>query len=163
MRKGAIVVGDTSEIYIDDDFVIKKQVRCIEYNLIFNQYEKLQYVRLCPHVPQIRWKEDERTLRMEYCGAPITEKNLPFDFERQLEEIKIFLYRAGVLHRNIKPEHFLVKEGWLYLIGWSWALFEGQIIFGDDTIGGAFKPPKGWDNAYSIDLVAKYYKRWAKN
>ena len=163
MRKGAIIVGDTSETYIDNDFVIKKQVRYTEYSLIHNQYEKLQYVRMCPHVPQILWKEDNNTLRMDYCGATVTEKNLPFDVMRQLEEIRIFLYRAGVVHRNIKPEHFLVKEGWLYLIGWSWAVFEGQILFGDETIGYPYKPIKGWDDAYSLELVAKYYKQWLKN
>jgi len=108
------IEGNTSNIYVDDTFVIKQQVRYLEYKLIRNEYDKLQYLRLNTHTPQALFLEDEVTMRIENVGVPLTRDRLPKDWESQMTEIECSLAKAGVIHRDVRPENFTVKDNWIY-------------------------------------------------
>jgi len=155
----SLIKGNTSEVYIDDKFVIKKQVKFLSFNLIRNEYQKLQYLRLSTHVPKVIFLVDNFTIRLENVGEFVTGKNLPVNWEHQLEEIRRTLRASGILHRDIRPANFTVKDGWLYLIDFGWAVFNSEAQWGPKSIGDAFKDPKGWNDDYSLDMLIVYFRK----
>ena len=88
------------------------------------------------------------------------------DFAKQLADIYQLLHRSGVVHRDIIPRNFIVRDGTLVLIDFYYAVeydnyFEYDYIKKDmakiTTLGmefalGSFK----WDDAYSFSRIADY-------
>lgn len=154
-----IIKGNTSEVYIDEKFVIKKQVKFLSFNLIRNEFNKLQYLRLNTHFPKVIFLVDLLSIRLENVGEHVTSKNIPENWEHQIEEIRRSLKVAGVVHRDIRPDNFTVKNGWLYLIDFGWAMFNSEKPWGPTSIGDAYKDPKGWNDDYSLDMIIKYFRK----
>lgn len=64
-------------------------------------------------------------LLLANAGEVITKHNCPSDAKKQLLKISQELTRHAIIHRDIKAENLLVKNGIITLIDFGWAIKEG--------------------------------------
>ena len=65
-------------------------------------------------------------IEMEFAGEKISKKNLPSDWQTQIENIASFLNKFDIIHRDIKEENILVKNNKIYLIDFGWSVFRNE-------------------------------------
>lgn len=69
---------------------------------------------------------------------------------RLLGELK----RKGIIHRDIRPDNLLVRDGKPVLIDFGWAVSEAQPYFTPQWLGGSERPPDGsFCDVYSMGKV----------
>lgn len=151
------VKGETSRVWVFKDIVIKEQTAFLEYDLLCREKTILSVLDKYHHFPKVRlWLG--KILGLSYCGVPVIKATLPDDWEVQLAEIHSALVKEKIIHRDVRPENFLIKDCMLYLIDFGWAILKDEPPFGPDCIGDKFKSPTGWDDNYSFQQVVNYWK-----
>jgi serine/threonine protein kinase len=105
-----------------------------------------------PHFPQVyeigRWN-GKLCVTMEYVSGRLVEWS---DEQAQviLDELKI----ANVLHRDIRPEHLIVRPtGEWCLIDFGWACDYGNVYPGPHALGGKYYKARKPDDAYAMEKV----------
>ena len=112
-----------------------------------------------PHFPHIYGvREHDRYIVMEYVeGAPLQEWD-----EEQSRVILSELQTANIFHRDIKPEHLIVRPGgeWC-LIDFGWACDCDDIYLPPHKIlralGGKYRSPNGPDDVYAMEKIRQEY------
>ncbi len=91
---------------------------------------------------------------MSYCGENLTKDNMPSDAIDQLADILLALQTQGVSHNDIKPTELCVLDGKIRLLDLEWASSPGNPppagANGPKDIGGKFRSPAGYYDAYSL-------------
>ena len=146
--------GATSIVKKKDGRIVKTQVGYRSYPLIRNEYEILAKC-YSDHFPQV-FECSGDTLTMEDCGVPILE-NVPDNWKFQLDEIILHLKEYGVIHRDIKIDNLMVKDGVIKLIDFGWAKFveEEDAKEVPSCLGFPNKPSYGFDDNFSMRSVKK--------
>lgn len=146
--------GATALVTKQDGKVIKEQVNYKSYKLIQNEYEKLRDAN-SKHFPKV-YGYDGNAITMEDCGYPILNY-VPEDWREQIIEIMKDLKTHGIVHRDIKVDNLMVKDGVVKLIDFGWSVFvdENEEKQPPACLGYPNKPSWGFDDDYSMRCVVK--------
>jgi hypothetical protein len=67
----------------------------------------------------LAYDRDTRSLYTSDCGIQVTERTLPKDWEKQLDDLFRILFSKGIVINDFKIENLLVKDGQLYLVDYG--------------------------------------------
>lgn len=106
-----------------------------------------------PHFPEIysiKLRNGCLYVEMEYLpGGPPTKWN-----EREAMAILSELGKAGVFHRDIRPENLVMRgTGEWCLIDFGWACTYDDPYPGPSRLGGSCRSPHGPDDRYAMHAV----------
>ncbi len=148
--------GATSIVHKSEGRIIKKQVSYNDYDLIANEYQILGHIN-SKHFPKV-FSHDPvlRTIEIEDCGVPILDE-IPDDWKEQLDSILNDLKLHEVIHRDIKLDNLMVKDGIIRLIDFGWAKFKNEEESKQvpSCLGYPNKPSWGFSDEYSIGSVIR--------
>ena len=149
--------GATSIVEKKDGYITKKQTSYLDYNLIDNEWRVLLDCH-SKHFPKILdFDENNRTICVEDCGETINYNNLPEDWMDQLTQILSDLKKYHIIHRDIKIDNLMVKDGIIRLIDFGWAILEGEADHKEppSCLGYPNKPSYGFDDGYSMRMIIR--------
>jgi len=146
--------GATSVVSRLDGRVLKKQVAYSSYNLVANEWAILSIVH-SKHFPKVYSFVDGQ-LEIEDCGVSLLS-DIPEDWENQLDEIIEDLELSEVIHRDIRLDNLLVKDGVIKLIDFGWARFLDTPDEKEppECLGYPNRPSWGFDDNHSIRTIKK--------
>jgi len=146
--------GATAIVERRDGKVFKSQVSYLSYDLLKNEYEIL-FAAESEHFPKVYGLSDGK-LEIEDCGVPLLEA-VPPDWKAQLAEIIAALDEYELIHRDIKLDNLMVKDGVIKLIDFGWAKYKNEIEHQQppSCLGFPNKPSWGYDDIYSMNRVIK--------
>ncbi len=112
----------SATISIDGDIVTKKY-HPSNKRLYNNECRWLRALDSTQFVPDIlNFNNDDLTVRMKYCGEPITVSNAPLDWKQQLKLLVSKLIGADCHHGDLLPQNILVSNGSLKIIDFATAV-----------------------------------------
>ena len=131
--------------------VEKETIRYLEFNIVDNEVYCLQKLHDFEHTPNII-NYNKNKILLSYAGKPITSKNLPLNWEKQIKKILKKLVDINCSHNDIKPTDLLVLNQKIILIDFQWATkIDGNIpVNWPACIGGEYKHSEKFDDSYSI-------------
>lgn len=147
--------GCTSIVNKSNGNVFKEQTGWLDYDLISNEYDILSNIS-SPHFPKV-YKMDGRIIEIEDCGEHLNQNNIPYDWKEQLKTILSDLAKNKIIHRDIRLDNIMVKNGTLKLIDFGWAKFigESESKLPPSCLGFPNKPSSGYSDEYSMKCVSK--------
>lgn len=110
--------GATSVVEKKDGRIFKRQTGYSSYPLIENEWAILSSAH-SPHFPKV-FSARDGVLEMEDCGVPLLS-NIPDDWELQVSNILEDLELNNIIHRDIRLDNLMVKDGVIKLIDFGWA------------------------------------------
>jgi serine/threonine protein kinase len=153
-RYNAYWKGATSVVEKKGGRIFKKQTGYSAYPLIENEWRILSTVH-SPHFPKV-YSHKDGVLEMEDCGVSLLS-DIPANWEEQLDEILEDLALANIIHRDIRLDNLMVKDGKIFLIDFGWAKLIGEKdeIEPPSCLGFPNRPSTGWNDAFSMRSVKK--------
>jgi hypothetical protein len=146
--------GATSVVEKKDGRIFKKQTGYSAYSLIANEWSLLSLAN-SPHFPKA-YSLIDGVLELEDCGVSLLS-DIPQNWEEQLDEILEDLALAGIIHRDIRLDNLMVKDGIIKLIDFGWAKLIGSEEEREppSCLGFPNKCSSGWNDAFSMRSVKK--------
>lgn len=146
--------GATSIVELRSGNIVKRQTSYKDYDLLQNEYSILTKLD-SKHFPKV-YGYNNNELEIEDCGIPLLT-HLPENWRTQLEEIVLELAESGIIHRDIKLDNLLVKDGIVKLIDFGWAkqVSSSEAKQPPSCLGFPNKPSWGYDDDYSMNCVIK--------
>lgn len=148
-------MGYTSQITVKDDVVTKKVMRCLEHNVVHREAGWLSLLVDEPRTP-VLLDQKLNVIMMTNVGVPLNRNNAPSDLCRQLDDILLMLNRYMCSHNDINPDNLMVKNGYVSLIDFQWALpsWENVPLAWPRSLNRSYRPSEiVWDDKYSVDKV----------
>ena len=154
------VKGCTSSVSREGDKFRKTQSSFKNYKLTENEARMLRDLTNI-HFPRLL-EEGVDYIDIEDCGEMLSPHNLPEDWQTQLREIILELSNSNILHRDIRLENLMAKDGTIKLIDFGWAKFkdEEEPVKPPDLLGYPNKAPWGYDDSYSMGKIIKQINSW---
>lgn len=153
-RFNAYSRGATSVVSEGDGWIEKRQVRYTGYKLTDNE-ERILNLLSGSHFPALVFREGDN-LRIEHCGEPLGSNNLPENWKEQLVDIIRDLEKCGVVHRDIRLDNLMIKDGVIKLLDFGWARLSNESDGRHpDLLGYPNKCPLGFNDIYSMNMVIK--------
>lgn len=153
-RFHAYQTGGTSTVTVNGDHVEKKQTRYKAYALTDNEERILRLVK-GDHFPELLSRDGD-TLRIEHCGVPLGPHNLPENWQKQFAEILRDLEASGVMHRDIRLDNLMLKDGNIKLVDFGWARLAAEPDGKHpDLLGYPNKCPLGFSDRYSMGRIIR--------
>jgi len=156
-RFNSYLKGSTSFVNKKDGKITKTQNLFLEYDLVKNE-ERILKVLKGKHFPML-FDSDEKSITLDDCGEMLMVTNLPSDWREQFAEIIKDLRAGRVIHRDIRPQNLMVKDGVIKLIDFGWARFadeeDGKT---PDVLGFKYKPSYGFDDNYSLKKIKREFE-----
>lgn len=147
--------GATSIVTKEGDVIIKKQTNYGAYNLIDNEKRILPLVFESNHFPKLMGDRIDAIV-IEDCGIPLTLENLPSNWREQCIEIVNDLKKYKVIHRDIRPDNLLVKDGIIKLIDFGWSRLESDPEDEPPScLGFPYKSSEGFSDVFSMRKIIK--------
>jgi len=152
--------GATSSVSKDGERVRKVQNRFKQFDLTANESKILKGLS-GRHFPRIL-ETGEDYIEVDDCGETLKLGNLPDDWRVQMLEILGELEEANILHRDIRLDNLMVKDGVIKLIDFGWAKLkdEEEVMAPPDLLGFPNKAPWGYDDRFSMGKVIKQIEAW---
>jgi len=112
----------------------------------------LKKLEASPHFPKVL-AEGDGWIDLEWMGHAARGT----DDLAQLSDITQALQGAGIVHRDLRPENLLWKEGVLSLIDFGWAIIDGQKppVEAPDYLGCGYYDAPNWDDEEAARRVVK--------
>lgn len=149
--------GATSVVSREDGKVLKTQTNFKGYNLIDNEKRILSLLDSI-HFPKLLGSQED-SIEVEDCGDPLTIDNLPKDWELQLVQVLMELKASEVIHRDIKPDNLMIKNGVIKLIDFGWAILESDPQDNPPScLGFPYKPSFGYSDSFSMQRIIKEFQ-----
>jgi hypothetical protein len=121
--------GKSGSVRIEPPYVFKHVTRYLKFGIFENEVKWLNAMQNFDRVPKlIEYDLESCLMKMTYVGTQITKKNVPGDWERQVEDILVGLKRYLCAHNDIKPREIMVLDSKLHLIDFGWANQIGSSI-----------------------------------
>ena len=116
-----------------------------------NEVYWLEKLNNFEHTPNII-DYNENKITLSYAGEPLTSKNIPENWQEQIEIILNKLSQVNCSHNDIKPTDLLVLDCKIILIDFQWAnkINESLPDTWPKSIGGSYKDKDGFNDKYSI-------------
>ena len=131
--------------------VDKEVIQYKKYNIVDNEVHWLNKLHDFKHTPTVI-NRNKNKITLSYAGEPLTSKNIPDNWQEQINVILKKLKEINCSHNDIKPSNLLLLNNNLMLIDFQWANYEHEEIPSDwpKSIGGRYKHPKKIEDNYSI-------------
>lgn len=151
--------GGTSSVVISDEYVIKTIRHFISYSVIEREIYMYKLFNTfnfnwCPKL--ISYDINNKTITVEYKGMPISNINMPYDWEEQLELILYDMKSLNVKHNDIRPPNLLVMNDKLYLIDFQWCTINNTLNLDGNMYGGKLPPGCNYKDETAILRLKKY-------
>lgn len=150
--------GQTAEVEILGNKAIKRYIRFIDgktpkmpntKTLEVEALGKLQDIE-SPHFPKLLNVGDDY-IEMTYCGERLSAKELPQNWQEQVENILSILRENDIVHRDIRPDNIHFHNGYIVLLDFGWArTFDDKEKDQIKRLGGKWKAKDGYDDRYSF-------------
>jgi len=139
--------------------VEKETIRYLEFNIVDNEVYWLKKLYNFQHTPNVI-NQIKNKIILSYAGEPLTSKNLPQNWEAQIEKILDKLKEINCSHNDIKPTDLLVLNEVIMLIDFQWAHKINKNVPDSwpKSIGGRYKHPDKFDDSYSIYKSIRFIK-----
>lgn len=152
-------LGSTSIVVSEGNKIVKRQINYHDFDLIENEARILKKLDSI-HFPKFySFDQKEGTITLESCGEKLTPNNIPPNWEEQLDAILKDLAKNRVIHRDIRPDNLMVKDGVIKLIDFGWAMNNERDDIADtscpDCLGMDYKPSWGFDDFWSMRKIKK--------
>lgn len=152
--------GATSSVSKEGERVRKTQNRFKQFNLTENESRILKSVS-SRHFPKLL-EVGEDFIEVDDCGELLNSENLPEDWKEQMIEILRDLKSNDLIHRDIRLDNLMVKDGVIKLIDFGWAKLkeDEELVKPPDLLGFPNKAPWGYDDTFSMGKVMKQIESW---
>lgn len=153
-RFNAYQTGGTSVVSSSGDWVDKKQVRYKAYKLIDNEERILKKLE-GKHFPKVISRDGDN-IRIEHCGEPLGAHNLPDDWKAQLVNIIEELRKNHIVHRDVRLDNLMLKDGLIKLVDFGWARMDDEEDGKHpDLLGYPNRCPTEFNDGYSMNRTIK--------
>ena len=126
----------SSSVYLLDDYVVMKNLKRnrMGFFLFQNEIAALQRLYFYNHFPKlIGYNKKNLSIYMTFCGEQISKKNIPSDWENQLNEIEAILRRVNVNSNDMILRNVCVLDNIIYII--DFGLYSNFSVSISETMG----------------------------
>lgn len=141
LSDGTVELWISSQIFLSENrtVVLKKIIGYLKYDVHKRELYILKLLNKCVNWVPILYPNDDKSetiITMEFCGANLSNENMPVDFLDQLSRILQDLRLLNIQHNDIKPAELLVKNGKLFLCDYGWASINNCLGCGQNFYNG---------------------------